>query len=63
MDTTVFVPVKDTTTFYGDGYSSRIPHYGHVVVDVIVVVGGGSCVPVGVAKTVIQAGLSPTSID
>lgn len=49
---TAFVPVKDTTTSHSHGSSSRIPRDWNVIVNVVVVVGGG-CVPVGVAKTLI----------
>jgi|LakMenEpi03Aug12_release.lakeMendotaPanAssembly.Ray.scaffolds.fasta_scaffold4475988_1 hypothetical protein len=57
-----FIPMENTTTSDRHGCPSRIPQCGRIVVGVVVVVGGGcGCVgvPVGVAQTVIQAGLSP----
>ena len=58
--TSRFIPMENTTTSDRHGCPSRIPQCGRIVVGVVVV-GGGGCVsvPVGVAQTVIQAGLSP----
>ena len=61
-----FIPMKNTTTSDRYGSPSRIPQCGRIVVVVGGSSGGGGCgcigVPVGVAQTVIQAGLPPASI-